>query len=131
MDRALSTDDPPEAQARAAGQDFIDSISGDPEWALLFFEAALYAARNEAFRVQWLERYAAMRQRMAELLRHRTEAGDFDPGVPFDELATMISAMANGVAFERLLAPETVPDDLFSSMLEMFTLGAATSPPRP
>jgi AcrR family transcriptional regulator len=131
MDRALSTDEPPEAQARAAGQDFIDSISGDPEWALLFFEAALYAARNEAFRVQWLERYAAMRQRMAELLRHRTEAGDFDPGVPFDELATMISAMANGVAFERLLAPETVPDDLFSSMLEMFTLGAATSPRRP
>jgi AcrR family transcriptional regulator len=131
LDRALSTDEPPEAQARAAGQDFIDSISGDPEWALLFFEAALYAARNEAFRVKWLARYGAMHERMAALLRRRTEAGDFDPGVPVDQLATMISAMANGVAFERLLAPEGVPDDLFSSMLELFTLGAAAHRPRP
>jgi hypothetical protein len=37
----------------------------------------------------------------------------------------MVLAMANGVAFERLVEPEAVPDDLFSSMLELFTLGAA------
>jgi AcrR family transcriptional regulator len=130
MDRALSTDEPPEAQARAAGQDFVDYLSGDPEWARLFFEAALYAGRDETFRVKLQSRYAAMRERMAELLRQRTEAGGFDPGIPFDELAAMIFAMANGVAFERLVEPGAVPDDLLGSMLELFTLGAASRQPR-
>jgi AcrR family transcriptional regulator len=125
MDRALSTDEAPEAQARAAGRDFIDDISGDPEWQRLFFEAAMHASRDEAFRVKLQEHYATMRGRMADLLRARTEAGGFDPGVPFDQLATMIFAMANGVAFEQFIEPDAVPDDLFSTMLELFTLGAA------
>jgi AcrR family transcriptional regulator len=131
MDRALSTDEPPEAQARAAGRDFVDYLSGDPEWARLFFEAALYADREEAFRTELQRRYAAMRDRMADVLRQRSEAGGFDPGIPFDQLAAMIFAMANGVAFERFVEPEAVPDDLFASMLEVFTLGAATRQPRP
>jgi hypothetical protein len=38
--------------------------------------------------------------------------------------------MANGVGFERLVEPEAVPDDLFSTMLELFTLGAANRAPR-
>ncbi|MDX6730687.1 MAG: hypothetical protein QOC54_635 [Baekduia sp.] len=131
MDRALSTDEPPEAQARAAGRDFVDFLGGDPEWARLFFEAALYAARDDAFREQLQSRYRAMRERMAERLEGRAAAGGFDPGVGFDHLATMIFAMANGVAFERLVEPEAVPDDLFASMLELFTLGAASRQPRP
>jgi AcrR family transcriptional regulator len=131
MDRALSTDEPPEAQARAAGRDFVDYLSGDPDWARLFLEAALHASRNEGFRVQLTSRYEAMRARMAELLRDRAQAGGFDPGVPFDQLATMIFAMANGVAFERFVEPDAVPDDLFASMLELFTLGASSRQPRP
>jgi AcrR family transcriptional regulator len=133
MDRALSTDEAPEAQARAAGRDFIDQLSGDPEWGGLFFDAALHASRDPAFRTKLQARYAEMRARMAELLEARAEAGGFDPGVPFDQLATMIFAMANGVAFERLVEPAAVPDELFSSMLELFTLGAAgrDRPPRP
>jgi AcrR family transcriptional regulator len=129
MDRALSTDEPPEAQARVAARDFIDHLAMDPEWGRLFFEAGLQASRDQAFRVKLVSRYAAMRERMAEILRRRAEAGGFDPGVPFDQLATMVFAMANGVGFERLVEPEAVPDDLFSTMLELFTLGAANRAP--
>jgi AcrR family transcriptional regulator len=125
MDRALSTDEPPEAQARAAGRDFVDHLNLDPDWSRLFFEAGLHASRDETFRAELLSRYDAMRRRMADVLRHRAEAGGFDPGVPFEQLATMVFAMANGVAFERLVEPEAVPDELFSSMLELFALGAA------
>jgi hypothetical protein len=71
-----------------------------------------------------------MRERMTEILRVRAEAGGFDPGVPFEQVATMVFAMANGVAFERLVEPGNVPDDLFSSMLELFTLGAASRQPQ-
>jgi AcrR family transcriptional regulator len=130
MDRALSTDEPPEAQARVAARDFVDHLAMDPEWGRLFFEAGLQASRDQAFRIKLVSRYAAMRERMAEILRRRAEAGGFDPGVPFDQLATMVFAMANGVGFERLVEPEAVPDDLFSTMLELFTLGAANRVPR-
>ena len=131
MDRALSTDEPPEAQARAAGIDFVNYLGGDPEWARLFFEAALHAGRDEAFRAKLQSRNRAMRERMAQLLQERAEAGGFDPGIPFDQLAAMILAMANGVAFERFVEPEAVSDDLFALMLELFTLGAASRLPRP
>jgi AcrR family transcriptional regulator len=126
MERAMSSDEPPEVQARAAAQDFIDYLTADPDWKLLFYEAALQAARDEAFRAKLQEHFAVMRARMAELLRARAEAGGFEPGVPFDELATMIMAMANGVGFEAMIDPAAVPDDMFSTMLEIFTVGAAT-----
>lgn len=126
LDRVLSTDAPPEAQAREAGRDFLQHLDLDPEWARLFFEAGLHASRHEGFRAKLVERYAAMRARMAELLRARAEAGGFDPGVPYEQLATMFFAMGNGVAFERLVEPGSVPDDLFASMLELVTLGAAS-----
>ena len=126
MESVLATDAPPEAQAREAGRDFVAHITGDPDWARLFFEAALHASRHEGFREKLQARYAEMRARMAELLRARAAAGGFDPGVPFDQLAMMIFAMANGVAFERFVEPAAVADDLFSSMLELFTLGASS-----
>jgi AcrR family transcriptional regulator len=126
MDRALSTDEPPEVQARVAGRDFIDFLSSDPDWQRLFFEAALHASRDDAFRVKLQEHYAQMRAKMAALLEARSAAGGFDPGVPFDQLATMVFAMANGIGFEQFVEPDAVPGDMFSTMLELFTLGAAS-----
>jgi AcrR family transcriptional regulator len=126
MDRALSTDEPPEVQARVAGRDFLDFLSSDPDWQRLFFEAALHASRDDAFRAKLQEHYARMRTRMAVLLEARSAAGGFEPGVPFDQLATMIFAMANGIGFEQFVEPDAVPEDLFSTMLELFTLGAAS-----
>jgi AcrR family transcriptional regulator len=123
MEAVLRTDQPPEAQARAAGRDFLASISGDPEWGRLFVEAALHASRHEAFREKLQASYAQMRARMADLLRARVEADGIAPPVPYDQLAMMLFAMANGVGFERLVEQEGVPDDLFGTMLELFTRG--------
>jgi AcrR family transcriptional regulator len=126
MDRALSTDEPPEVQARVAGRDFVTFLAGDPDWRRLFVEAALHASRDAAFRAKLQAHYARMRTRMAQLLEARSRAGGFEPGVPFEQLATMIFAMANGIGFEQLVEPEAVPEDLFATMLELFTLGAAS-----
>jgi AcrR family transcriptional regulator len=126
MERAMSTDEPPEIQARTAGRDFVDFLSSDPDWRRLFIEAALHASRDAGFRVKLQAHYATMRARMADLLRARSEAGGFDPGVPFDQLASMIFAMANGIGFEQFVEPDAVPDDMFSTMLEIFALGALT-----
>jgi AcrR family transcriptional regulator len=126
MERVLASGDSPEAQARIAARDFIEALKADPEWEKLFFEAALHASRNEAFRESLIARHRMMHGRMTEILQTRLGAAGIDPGVTFGELATMVLAMANGLAFERMVVPGLVPDDLFSSMLELFARGLAT-----
>lgn len=123
LEAVLKTDESPEAQARAAGRDFLTTISADPEWGRLFVEAALYASRNEAFREKLQASYQQMRTRMVELLRARGEADGFEPPVPWEQLAMMFFAMANGVGFERLVEGDAVPADLFGTMLGLFTRG--------
>jgi AcrR family transcriptional regulator len=127
LDRILAAHESsqPEEQARAAAQDFFDYLKADPEWERLFFEAALHASRHEDFRRELQARYAAMRERMAAILRARAHAALLDPPVPFDQLAMMLFAMGNGVAFERLVEPDAVADDLFATMVELFTQGVA------
>lgn len=123
LEAVLRTDAPPEEQARTAGRDFLGTIVADPEWGRLFYEAALHASRNEAFRVKLQASYQQMRDRMVELLRARVAGTGFEPPVPYEQLAMMFFAMANGVGFERLVEGDAVPDDLFATMLGLFTRG--------
>ena len=116
LDRSLSEHDGPAAQARAASADFIGYLKADPEWERLFFEAALHASRDEAFRRELAARYAATRERMAEILERHAATLGVEPGIPVRRVAMMLFAMANGVAFERLVEPDDVPDDLLGEM---------------
>jgi AcrR family transcriptional regulator len=109
-------------KARQAGQDFADYLS-DEEWARLFFEFAAYAARNEDFRQELVTRYRSLRQRVAELYRLQKERMGIEPAVPPEQVAAMIFAMANGLALEKLLEPDVVADDAFSTMLVAFFSG--------
>ena len=132
LDRIMSTEDDPDTQAREAAQGLMRMLDAQPEWHRLFFEFAVHAARNESFRLQLVERYRALRERLAELLARRVERLGIEPVVPADEVAAMAFAMANGVALERLLEPEAVPDSMFGDMLAAFFRGLrADAPPRP
>ncbi len=123
LDRILSSEDDPDTQARAAAAGFIAAIESDPEWERLFFEFAVYAARNEDFRVELVARYRTMRERIAELLTARAARLGIEPVLPPGQVATMTFAMANGIALERLLEPEAVPDGLYPEMMAVFFTG--------
>ena len=123
MSEALASDEDPAVQARRSADDFVATLSANPEWQRLFFEFAAHAARHEAFRVQLVERYRRMRARMAEDYRRRAEELGIELPVPPESLALMTFAMGNGVAMERLLEPDAVPDDLFGSLLEIWVAG--------
>lgn len=123
MHDALATDEDPEVQARRSADEFVAMLTANPEWQRLFFEFAAHAARHEAFRVQLVERYRRMRAQMAEDYRRRAEELGLDLPVPAEHLALMTFAMGNGVAMERLLEPDAVPDDLFGSLLEIWVAG--------
>jgi AcrR family transcriptional regulator len=123
LDRILSTEADPDAQAREAAAGFIRALDAAPEWERLFFEFAVYAARKEDFRAELVERYRALRARIAELLARRAERLGIEPVVPPEEVAAMTFAMANGMALERMLEPEAVPDGLYPEMMAIFFAG--------
>jgi AcrR family transcriptional regulator len=123
LDAILSTEDDPDTQAREAAAAFIAAIESEPEWERLFFEFALYAARNAEFRAELVARYRSMRERIAELLAQRARRLGIEPAIPPAHVATMTFAMANGVALERLLEPEAVPDELYPEMMAVFFTG--------
>ena len=123
LDRILSTEADPDSQAREAAAGFIAAIESEPEWERLFFEFAVYAARNEDFRVELVARYRSMRERIAELLAARAERLGIEPALPPGQVATMTFAMANGIALERMLEPEAVPDGMAPEMIATFFVG--------
>jgi AcrR family transcriptional regulator len=123
LDRIMSTEADPDAQAREAAQGLMRVLAAQPEWHQLFFEFAVHATRNEAFREQLVARNRLLRERLANLLAQRVERLGIDPIVPPADVAAMAFAMANGIALERLLEPEAVPDTMFGDMLAAFFTG--------
>jgi AcrR family transcriptional regulator len=123
LDRILSTEADPDDQAREAAEGLMRMLAAEPEWHRLFFEFAVHAARNEGFRAQLVERHRALRERLAELLERRARRLGIRPVIPPEQVAAMTFAMANGMALERLLEPEAVPDTLFGEMMAVFFTG--------
>jgi AcrR family transcriptional regulator len=123
IDRVLAGGGDPDDQARQAAAEFMRAIESEPEWERLFFEFAVYAARNEEFRVQLVARYRTLRGRIAEMLERRARELGIEPHVPSEQVAAMTFAMANGTALERMLEPEAVPADLYPTMMAAFFTG--------
>jgi AcrR family transcriptional regulator len=134
LDRILSTEADPDQQAREAAAGLMRALAAEPEWQRLFFEFALHAARNEGFREQLVGRYRVLRERVTELLASRAARLGIEPVIAPDQIAAMTFAMVNGMALERLLEPEAVPDTLFPEMMATFFTGLrarAGAPPPP
>jgi AcrR family transcriptional regulator len=110
-------------KAQRAGDEVTQMMSADPEWERLFFEFSAYAARNEDFREELMTRYQWMRDRIATALETRAAEFGIQSPVPYDQVAVMTCAMANGVALEKLLAGDSASDELYGTMLIVFFAG--------
>jgi AcrR family transcriptional regulator len=126
VERAFASTESAPEQARHAAADFAASRS-DPEKERLFLEFTSLALRNDAFREELLTRFTTLRSRLEEVYRRRAEALGIEPTVPFDRLARMVIVMADGWAMWRLLEPDAVDDEMFESMMELFTIGVGVS----
>ena len=112
-----------EEQARAGGAEFQDYVKGDPEWERLFFEFSAHASREEAFRQELIARYRTLIDRIAAVATQRLQAAGLEPPGDPRTFALAVFAAGNGVALQQLLDPDDTPDDLYSGMLELLTLG--------
>lgn len=95
----------------------------DDAWLLLCIEFWVHSAREPEQLAAFAQIYRRARQTLAEL------AVD-DPGpLGAERWAVVMLALANGLALERLVEPEGVPDDLMAATLRLLTRHAPTTGP--
>jgi AcrR family transcriptional regulator len=123
VERAFSSEESPPEQARHAAADFAHASRADPHYKRLFLEFATYALQDPGFRDELLTRFSDLRARMAEIYERRAGAYGLELPMPADRVVRMVIAMADGWALWRLLEPDTVDDELFESMMEIFATG--------
>lgn len=128
LDRVLAAEAEIEDQARMGAENFIRLV--EPEWERLYFEFSAYASRNEGFRRELLTRRRHLQERLAELYRRRARQLGFEPPFPVEDLARMTFAMADGIALQKLLDPESVPADLYPTMMATFFAGVRAAAPQ-
>ena len=104
---------------RAALRDWLGAIGDEPEQFLVFVEFWAYAVRRPALRGQLAAHLEAMRAGVAERLGSRADLAATPAGrVP--ELGALVAlALARGLAFEKLAAPERVTDDEVAAILAL------------
>ena len=110
-------------KARRVGDQLAQTLRADREWERLFFEFSAYAARDEDFRQELVTRYRTMRDRIVAALRADFARGGKEAALPLEQVALMTTAMSHGFALEKLLEGDTVPDELYGTMLMIFFAG--------
>jgi AcrR family transcriptional regulator len=108
-------------QARAAGTAFLTAITSDPRWAPLFFEFAAQAARDNSVRAAFTAWLADARAALAALISYRLEALGTASALEPERLATLVSALTNGMLLEHLFDPTAAPPELLGDGLALLT----------
>ena len=123
VEHAFASDEDAPEQARHAAADFARATRADPTHERLFLEFANQALRDESFREELITRFTTLRERLADVYGKRLEAYGVEPPIPVDRMVRMVIAMADGWALWRMLEPDEVDDELFESMMEVYTVG--------
>lgn len=123
LDELLQRDQEPVEIARETGLDFIRRIRSEPRWQSLYFQFAVYAARDAGFRAQLIERYTELIERLERIFRRFGESHGLDASAGYRELAQVTFFMADGFLLHQLLDGR-VGDDLYGRMLATFFTGA-------
>jgi len=92
--------------------------AAEPDWQLLYIEFWLFAMRDpDAHRLLTAAR-RRLRQTIAELAEEMEQRFGRDTGISGTRWATIVLGLSNGLALERLIDPEAVPDDLLATVLD-------------
>src|SRR4051812_49418721 len=112
-DEAISAGSLEEQQAVAARL-FSQSVAEERDAWLLLLDFTTYALRNPSVYADFLARHRAGRQRIADMIEENAEAaGARTFKTNAARAALVFEIVGNGIALEKLIDPEGIPDDLF------------------
>ena len=123
VEAAFASDEEAPEQARHAAADYARAMRADPNHLRLFFEYANQALRSESFREELITRFTTLRERLADVYGQRFEAYGVEPPIPIDRMVRMVIAMTDGWALWRMIEPGDVDDEMYESLMEVFTVG--------
>jgi AcrR family transcriptional regulator len=94
-------------------------IDEQRQLVLLLHEYWSLAARDPELGKRYAERQVSLREDIAAMLEVRHQTTGVPLAVPAGHLATVILALANGLAMDRLVDSSAAPDDLFGEALAL------------
>jgi AcrR family transcriptional regulator len=119
----MENSDDPGAGVGAIAADVVEVLGREREWFLLYFEFTLYAARDASF----LPRYQIVREQglveLAEGLAGGLKRAGIESSLSSDDLALAVKALSYGIALERLVDEDDVPDALLGRVLQLLFRG--------
>jgi AcrR family transcriptional regulator len=107
-------------QARGGADEWMRELQRDPDYFLLFIEFWAHAVRDPELRVRFAPSFGAFRQAFGRMVQEG--AREFGVDVSREDaerLGTVVNALGNGIALEKLADPEAVPDELFGTTLSL------------
>jgi AcrR family transcriptional regulator len=94
---------PPELTPERWAARAVDAMHFDREWNVLFWEFACVAAREREPGRRLTEQLRSFRSGAAVDMRRMIEGAGIESSVPYQRLARIMAAMANGIALDVLL----------------------------
>lgn len=117
---AFSAGATPEEQWRGPADLWMRILRERPNYFPLFIEFWAYAVREPRLREAFGQRLAAIRTANGLLVSAGAAGQGAEVDTAFAErLGLVISALGNGLALEKLVDPETVPDELYGDAIVM------------
>lgn len=106
-------------RAQALGDRLTEAVDEQRDWTLLFMELWQRAVRGGGTDGAFLTRRRELHAAVTEAIAAHATASGATLLMPPAELATLLMALANGLALERHADPGTVPDDLLGRVLAL------------
>jgi AcrR family transcriptional regulator len=110
---------PPREVGAHVGEEFSAYLTERRGWLILLIEFWAQAARDPKSRRAFRRRHEGLRAAISETLGERAARLGLPLALPADELATVLIALTNGFAVERLADPRAVPADLYARALDL------------
>jgi AcrR family transcriptional regulator len=127
IDVAVASAEGAQRQTTAAARQWMDKLLTDPEWFPVFLEFCAYAARDPQVARRFAVPLGAVRVAVGQLIAASAEQTGTDLALPAQEIATAVKALGNGLALERLIDPDAVPEGLYGQILEALFRGLQTA----
>ena len=107
-------------QSRGGADHWMAQLREDPDFFPLYMEFWAHAIRDPQLRPRFAARFAAFRETFAQLIEQGAREVGLEPPPGFAErMGTVLNALGNGLAMEKLTDPDAVPDELLGDTISM------------
>lgn len=123
LEAAAAGGDGAERRAAAVADQWMRRVAERSDSMVMLIELWSHAMRDETFRREFGPRFGALRIVIGRLAEEIAAERGTELALPPEEMGTVLKALGNGFALEKLADPDGVPDELFGRAVELL-LGA-------